>query len=80
MDNLGEVAASMDVTFLFTTPTGECRPSSRSVNPEPDFLHTVAGLMTPEQAPCLQTLALGGEALKSDVRNTWAEAITLIHA
>ncbi|KAF8587753.1 amino acid adenylation [Ramaria rubella] len=60
MDNLAEVAHSMDVTFLETTPT-------------------VLALITPEEVPSLQMLAAGGELLTPEVRNTWADAVSLIN-
>ncbi|KAF8587754.1 acetyl-CoA synthetase-like protein [Ramaria rubella] len=61
IDDLGNVARSLDVTFLETTPT-------------------VAALIKPEDVPSLQRLTVSGELLTPEVRNTWADAVSLVNA
>ncbi|KAF8572689.1 acetyl-CoA synthetase-like protein [Ramaria rubella] len=41
---------------------------------------TVASLVTPEEIPSLQTLAVAGEILTPAVRDTWAAAVCLVNA
>jgi hypothetical protein len=78
MGNLGLVIDSLDVTFLETTPTGECEQvlSEMIMTRLP---LTVVALIKPEETPFLQTLAVGGEMLTPEVRNRWANAVTLLN-
>lgn len=40
---------------------------------------TVAGLMTPSEVPCLQTLILVGEPMTSEHISTWAQSVVLVN-
>jgi hypothetical protein len=41
--------------------------------------YTVAALISPEEIPSLQMLALGGELLTPEVRNKWADVVALVN-
>ncbi|RAH46301.1 acetyl-CoA synthetase-like protein [Aspergillus brunneoviolaceus CBS 621.78] len=41
--------------------------------------YTVAGLFTPEEAPCLRTLVLGGEPATIEVTNRWRTKVDLFN-
>ena len=51
----------------------------RDITFESCLPHTVAALIGPEDVPSLQMLVTGGESLTPDVRNTWADAVTLLN-
>ena len=41
---------------------------------------TLAGIIKPKDVPSLQTLCTWGEAVTSDIIETWADAVELINA
>ncbi|KAF8575295.1 acetyl-CoA synthetase-like protein [Ramaria rubella] len=71
MDELGDVARSLDITYLGTSPT-----DSEWLT----CLRPVAALITPEELPSLLTLEMSGEMLTPAARDTWAEAVSVVNA
>jgi hypothetical protein len=47
---------------------------------ELSILYAVAALITPQEIPSLQMLTVSGELLTAEVRNKWADAVTLVNA
>lgn len=72
----GTICVPTDVERLHGTARFMTESRCDMATMTPSFIRT----LTPEQVPTLKKLLAGGEAVTSDILETWADAITLINA
>ncbi|KAJ3169440.1 hypothetical protein HDU87_000611 [Geranomyces variabilis] len=60
---------------------GPClrQTSATHILTTPSLFNTLKGAFGPEELPCLQTVALGGEPMSADIVTTWADRVRLLN-